>query len=405
MSVRRSVLVRPWIAVIVAVVLAFAMVPAASAEPTSSEVRTELQRAQDRLDELDEQMGLAVEEYNQANDALATVQATLARTQEELAQLLDQRDTLTGQVEDHVRMMHKLGPAMELSAVMVVGDPTDVGAKSATLRRILDGQRGDLEALDAARTAVAAAERRVVDDERAAKALAAELEAARTEVQAAFSTNEAEVAQLGEVLATTLAQEEAARRAEEERLRREAEAARQRAAEQERQRLAVAQERRAQQAATTPPATTSTATTSTSTPTPAPAPAPKPEPKPAPAPSAPARASAQVAVDTAVAQLGKPYQWGGNGPNSFDCSGLTTFAWRAAGVTLPRTSRAQFSGTKRISRSELQPGDLVFYHSPISHVAMYIGGGRVVEAPNSGNNVRIRDDGLTRRGVVGFGRP
>jgi peptidoglycan DL-endopeptidase CwlO len=124
-------------------------------------------------------------------------------------------------------------------------------------------------------------------------------------------------------------------------------------------------------------------------------------PQPAPA----ARASADVAVQTALAQLGKPYQWGGSGPNSFDCSGLTSYAWRAAGVTLPRTSGAQYAGTRRISRAELQPGDLVFYHSPISHVAMYIGNGQVVEAPNSGNNVRIRSDGLTRRGIVGFGRP
>ena len=114
---------------------------------------------------------------------------------------------------------------------------------------------------------------------------------------------------------------------------------------------------------------------------------------------------ADKAVEVALAQLGKPYQWGGSGPNSFDCSGLTSYAWAAAGVSLPRTSSAQYSATTRISRSDLRPGDLVFYHSPISHVAMYIGDGKVVEAPNSGNNVRIRTDGLTRRGVVGYGRP
>ena len=115
--------------------------------------------------------------------------------------------------------------------------------------------------------------------------------------------------------------------------------------------------------------------------------------------------AAEKAVEVALAQLGKPYQWGGSGPNSFDCSGLTSYAWAAAGVDLPRTSGAQYSGTTRISRDELREGDLVFYHDPISHVAMYIGDGKVVEAPNSGNNVRIREDGLTRNGVVGFGRP
>lgn len=121
--------------------------------------------------------------------------------------------------------------------------------------------------------------------------------------------------------------------------------------------------------------------------------------------AAEANTPARIAVDVATAQLGKPYRWGASGPNSFDCSGLTSYAWAKAGVTLPRSSGAQFAGTERISRSQLRPGDLVFYHSPISHVAMYIGDGKVVEAPNSGNNVRIRTDGLTRRGVVGYGRP
>lgn len=113
----------------------------------------------------------------------------------------------------------------------------------------------------------------------------------------------------------------------------------------------------------------------------------------------------EIAVETALAKLGVPYRWGGSGPDFFDCSGLTSFAWREAGVELPRSSGMQYSATKRISRADLLVGDLVFYHSPISHVAIYIGDGKVVEAPNSGNNVRIRTDGLTRSGVVGYGRP
>jgi uncharacterized protein YycO len=76
-----------------------------------------------------------------------------------------------------------------------------------------------------------------------------------------------------------------------------------------------------------------------------------------------------------------------------------------AGVTIPGTFGTRYSGTERITRAQLQPGDLVFYHSPISHVAMYIGNGQVVEAPNSGTNVRVRSAGLTRRGIVGYGRP
>ena len=117
-------------------------------------------------------------------------------------------------------------------------------------------------------------------------------------------------------------------------------------------------------------------------------------------------APGRAAVEVAMAQLGKPYQWGGAGPHRFDCSGLVYYSWRQAnGVTLPRSSRQMHSGVRSISRSELIPGDLVFYHSPVSHVAMYIGDGKVIDAPGSGRTVQIRNDGLTRRGVVGFGRP
>jgi len=110
-----------------------------------------------------------------------------------------------------------------------------------------------------------------------------------------------------------------------------------------------------------------------------------------------------VAVATALAQVGKPYLWGATGPNAYDCSGLTSSAWRAAGVTIPRTSRGQFSGLRRVSRAQLQPGDLVFYNSPISHVAMYVGGDTIVEASRSG--IPVRTSSLSRRSPVGYARP
>lgn len=110
------------------------------------------------------------------------------------------------------------------------------------------------------------------------------------------------------------------------------------------------------------------------------------------------------AMEVALAQIGKPYRYGASGPNAFDCSGLVYYSYRQVGITVPRSSRQQHAWATPISRSELRPGDLVFYHRPVSHVAIYIGDGRVVEAPNSGNNVRIRNNGLTRNGVVGFGR-
>ena len=92
--------------------------------------------------------------------------------------------------------------------------------------------------------------------------------------------------------------------------------------------------------------------------------------------------AAAVALAFAMAQVGKAYVWGGNGPNAYDCSGLTTAAYKAAGITIPRTSYAQWTIGTPVTLANLKPGDLVFYYSGISHVGMYIGNGRIVNAEN-----------------------
>ncbi|WP_262699130.1 MULTISPECIES: C40 family peptidase [Streptomyces] len=104
---------------------------------------------------------------------------------------------------------------------------------------------------------------------------------------------------------------------------------------------------------------------------------------------APAEGRAARAVSYAYAALGKPYVWGATGPHGYDCSGLTQAAWRAAGVALPRTTYTQINAGQRISRDQLAPGDLVFFYSGISHVGLYIGGGRMIHAPHPGAPVRL----------------
>lgn len=104
-----------------------------------------------------------------------------------------------------------------------------------------------------------------------------------------------------------------------------------------------------------------------------------------PAPNLPG--SAGKAVDYAWAQLGKPYNMGSAGPNAFDCSGLTMMAWNAAGYSLAHSSYTQYSQTHRISRNQLEPGDLVFY-SGNEHVAIYIGGNQIIHAPTYGEPVQ-----------------
>jgi cell wall-associated NlpC family hydrolase len=112
-----------------------------------------------------------------------------------------------------------------------------------------------------------------------------------------------------------------------------------------------------------------------------------------PAPGLPGAAApsprAAQAVAFAYRALGLPYVWGATGPNAYDCSGLTQAAWKSAGVSLPRTTYTQINAGTRVAESALQPGDLVFFYSGISHVGIYIGNGQMIHAPHPGAPVRI----------------
>lgn len=123
------------------------------------------------------------------------------------------------------------------------------------------------------------------------------------------------------------------------------------------------------------------------------------------APAAPRAtiAAGARAVSFARAQLGKPYVYGAEGPGGYDCSGLTQAAWHAAGVSIPRTSQAQWNGLTHVPASQAQPGDIVVYYSGASHVALYIGGGKIIEAPRPGASVRIAD--MDTQPVLGVVRP
>jgi peptidoglycan DL-endopeptidase CwlO len=125
------------------------------------------------------------------------------------------------------------------------------------------------------------------------------------------------------------------------------------------------------------------------------------------APSAAAAAAAApgpaaaTAVATALGQIGDPYVWGASGPDGFDCSGLTQYAYAAAGISLPHSSKAQSTLGTPVSRSELLPGDIVYFYSPVSHVGIYIGDGKMVHARTFGSPVAVTSvDQAGYRGAV-----
>lgn len=364
----------------------------------------EQRQVEARLRQIEAELSLAVDVYNGAVEALELVQAQLEATGAELAELTVEIDDLQSSVVDHVRRLHRLGPSIEFTVIVGATDPADIGFRSASLRHIISVDQVDIERYSAASERARALEARLVEQEAQAVELAAAVEAELRVVEATYERNADEMADLDATLvrieAELTAQRAvvsdtdralaAARQAvADEQARIDAELERleaQRRAEREAGERAAAERRAQPQAATS---TTSTSTTTTSGPAPAPAPS--------------TRRSADVAVSTALAQVGKPYVWGANGPGSFDCSGLTSYAWRAAGVSIPRTSRGQFSGLTRVSRAQLQPGDLVFEYSPVSHVAMYIGNNTIVEASRPGVPVRVVT--MSGRAFSGYARP
>ena len=108
-------------------------------------------------------------------------------------------------------------------------------------------------------------------------------------------------------------------------------------------------------------------------------------------PAKPAASSTgQKVVDAVYSKIGAPYAWGATGPSSFDCSGLTSWAYAQAGKQIPRTSQAQASGGTPVAISDLQPGDIVAYYGGASHVGIYVGNGKIVDALNSGTPVSER---------------
>ncbi|MFD9428017.1 MULTISPECIES: C40 family peptidase [unclassified Streptomyces] len=116
-----------------------------------------------------------------------------------------------------------------------------------------------------------------------------------------------------------------------------------------------------------------------------------------------ATASGKKAVAFATGKIGKPYVWGAEGPDSYDCSGLTSQAWAAAKRPIPRTSQEQWRQLPRIDIKDMRPGDLIIYHSDASHVGMYVGDGAIVHAPRPGRNVTLAGAGSMQ--ILGVVRP
>jgi peptidoglycan DL-endopeptidase CwlO len=350
----------------------------------------QLRASEERLETLQADFSLAVEEYNQVREDLAEVDTRQAALEAAVADLTVAFDEGRRRSGDLVRDLYKHGGHVGVFETLLgASGPTDTARRHGYLRSVQRKQHAMLERFTAQRLTL---ERRTAElaAVRARQLeLAADLEERRVALEAQVDEQGREIAELERTVAShrsdlrtaRTVQADAEQRIE---LERQRERERQRAAERQREaeRQEVARADRSSRDSGNSGSSGGQATTTASSPS----------------------AAAQAAVQAALGQVGVRYRWGGSSPSTgFDCSGLTSWAYRQAGVTIPRTSRAQYAGLPKVSRSELRPGDLLFFNNPISHVGMYIGNGQMVEAPYTGTQVRVRS--IQRSGYVGAARP
>ncbi len=418
------------VAVLALLVLAGLLGPVTAGADEIDDKRAEAAEVAQRLSELDSELMLLAGDLEKAKHDLDTANQQIAEANDRVARA---QGTLDQQREDLARVAvvaYVGGDNLPSADVLLTSEPDQgprkqvyLTAATGNLRDLIDQVREDEASAQHEREVLATAQAR-------AEQIAAEITERQQRAEEALAEQTEIQARIDGELAVLVAEEQ--QRIAEEQARREEEAARQaeRAAATEQASSPTAGGARTATTAggpapapapapapgvtpaptpgpspttpttqgpspTVPPAPTPTNPPPPTTPTPPPTTAP-PAPPPPPPPTSvpPAPAGAQAAVQAALGKIGSPYVWAAAGPNSFDCSGLTMWAWAQAGKSLWHYTGSQYTQTARVPINQLQPGDLVFFWGPgvtgdPGHVGLYIGGGQMVHAPRAGSNVKI----------------
>ncbi|MGH9265078.1 MAG: NlpC/P60 family protein, partial [Acidimicrobiales bacterium] len=344
-----------------------------------AEKRAEAARLQEQIERQGEQVSIMAERSNRAQLEVAEIEGSLATAQADVARSDQRLQLVRGRLAQAAVLAYVHGGSNALISKLVRGGQDDMVIRTQYLRITAADQRRIIGEVRAAKEDFQVSRSRL-ESERRAAADAAEVAASAS--RAAVQAEDAQRAVLGRVtgeLGELVAAEQA---------RREAEAASNRPAP-------VAEAPPDAPRITEPPRV----------PTQSRAPATTAAPQETAAP--PASGKGAIAVAEARKQLGKPYVYGGSGPDSFDCSGLTAWAWKAAGVRLSHSAYTQYFETTRVPINAVQPGDLLFFGKngveSIHHNAIYIGDGNMIEASQTGTPIRIR--GWRGGDLVGAGRP
>jgi cell wall-associated NlpC family hydrolase len=355
-----------------ALVAALLIVPVQPAQADTKQqiagVQHDLSNANAQLNALEQKAEQASELYNKARDQLVEVTRRSAAAQDKVTRALATLDEKQKQVDSFVVAAYEGGGIPDFSALTTGGSAQDTIDRLDSLGVVARNQDAALADLEIAKRnanqaqlealQVLAEQQQVTDRVAAEKATIADTVNQQVAIIDKLSAKETRLIAQAKAEAARAAARKAA-----------AELAKRKAAAQAAA-AALAQQQAAAQAAAAQQQQNFNGGGS-------------------PDPAATGSNGAQIAVKWAYAELGRPYIWGANGPNAFDCSGLTQYVWGKAGVYLPHYTGDQWNSGRHIDRSQLQPGDLVFYYSDLHHMALYIGNGQVIQAPHTGDVVKV----------------
>ncbi|MEK6741108.1 MAG: NlpC/P60 family protein [Actinomycetota bacterium] len=350
----------------------------ASVDPGAQAAPDPIDQAKVRLAQLDEQTSKVQEDYTEAQAALDKAQKDLDRSQRDLKTQSDKVATMRKALGRVALSDYQSGGGVSMTTQLVAsGDSGQFLSKLATIQNVTERTSVQFQDFQAEQ---------------------ARLKSMKSQAEADRATIESQRNQQAKLLADAKKKEQEAKQVV-DRLtaQQRAELKRQQAAEAQAA-AAHAVSRSAgrptdQQSALGQPSSSSTQASQTGSQVPIPD------------PSHGVSSRAQSALNFALAQLGKPYIWGGTGPTGYDCSGLMMASWGKAGVSLPRTAAAQYAAGTPVSTSDLQPGDLVFFYPGITHVGMYIGDGKFIHAssPRTGIKVSVLAQQPSYQGARRFG--
>lgn len=342
-----------------------------TANATPSDDRPTLEEVEKKVDDLYRQAGSATEKYNAAKEKTAKQRKKVDTLLDDVAKRTQKLNDAREELGSFASAQYRTGAAVPETATLLLADsPQDYFDQNQLMDRLTGRQKSAVDDYVTQQS-------ETMEKRREATESLETLTDSQNDLKTAKSTVQKKLATARELLSELTAEEKARlaaieKKKQQEAARKAAELAKQQAeeaAERKRQEEAAQQESGSGTSGGSDGTGSSDSSGSTT-------------------PDTSNGTKAEKAIAFARAQIGKPYVWGATGPGSYDCSGLTQAAWKAAGVTLPRVTYDQVNAGTTVSVSQAQPGDLVFFYDDISHVGLYIGDGMMIHAPKPGAYVR-----------------